>query len=52
MPHIAPRCGFLSVDFPWFEALATEADLRLFKSISSNRLHVLRRYLWQREPNG
>src|SRR6218665_1109116 len=36
------RCGFLPVDFPSFAALATEADLRLLKSISANPYHVLR----------
>jgi len=25
------RCGFLPANFPSFEALATEADLKLFK---------------------
>src|SRR6218665_3194933 len=36
------RRGFLPVDFPSFAALATEADLRLLKSISANPYHVLR----------
>ena len=39
------RCGFLPANLTSFEALATEADLKLFKSISSNPFHVLRRYL-------
>src|SRR6218665_400287 len=34
------RCGFLPADFPSFAALATEAELRLFKSISANPYHV------------
>src|SRR6218665_270747 len=46
------RCGFLPVDFPLFAALVTEADLRLFKSISANPYHVLRHYFRQREPTG
>ena len=46
------RCGFLPAVFPSFEAHATEADLKLFKSISSNPFHVLRHYLRQREPTG
>src|SRR6218665_3250304 len=46
------RCGFLPADFQSFEALATEADLKLFKSINSNPFHVLRHYLRQREPIG
>src|SRR6218665_931000 len=46
------RCGLLPADFPSFEALATEADLKLFKSISSNSFHVLWHYLRQREPTG
>src|SRR6218665_2399358 len=43
------RCGFLPVGFPSFAALATEADLRLFKSISANPYHVLGHYFRQRE---
>src|SRR6218665_1746639 len=34
------RRGFLPVDFTSFAALATEADLRLLKSISANPYHV------------
>src|SRR6218665_1877670 len=33
-------------------ALVTEADLKLFKSISTNPYHVLRHYFRQREPTG
>src|SRR6218665_1671412 len=46
------RCGFLPVDFPSFAALATEADLRLFKFISANPYRILRHYFQQREPTG
>src|SRR6218665_2037536 len=46
------RCGFLPADFPSLEALATEDDLKLFKSISSNPFHILRHYIRQREPTG
>src|SRR6218665_1778495 len=46
------RGGFRPADSPSFEALARDADLGLFRSISSNPCHVLRHYFREREHTG
>src|SRR6218665_2763374 len=46
------RCGFLPADFSSFAALATETNMRLFKSISANPYHVLRHYFCKESPPG
>ena len=46
------RGGFLPVDSPSFEKLAQDADLGLFRSISSNPCHVHRHYFREREHTG
>src|SRR6218665_2556377 len=46
------RGGFLPADSPSFEELARDADLGLFRSISSNPCHVLRHYFHEREHTG
>ena len=43
------RGGFLPADSPSFEELARDADLGLFRSISSDPCHVLRHYFHERE---
>src|SRR6218665_2416960 len=43
------RGGFLPADSPSFEELARDADLGLFKSISSNPCHVIRHYFRERD---
>src|SRR6218665_573257 len=46
------RGGFVPADSPSFEELARDADLGLFRSISSNPCHVLRHYFREREHTG
>ena len=46
------RDGFLPENSSSFEELARDADLGLFRSISSNPFHVLRHYFPEREHTG
>src|SRR6218665_1978744 len=46
------RGGFLHADSPSFEELARNADLGLFRSISSNPCHVLGHYFRESEHTG
>src|SRR6218665_217634 len=40
------RGGYLPTDHPCFEKLANTADQRLFKAISTNKNHVLAKYMY------
>jgi len=46
------RGGFLPADSPSFKELDRDADLGLFRSISSNPCHVLRHYFREGEHTG
>src|SRR6218665_185170 len=46
------RGSFLPADSPSFEELARDAEVGLFRSISSNPCHVLRHYFREREHTG
>src|SRR6218665_2923734 len=46
------RGGFLLADSPLFEELTRDADLGLFRSISSNSCYVLKHYFREREHTG
>jgi len=46
------RGGYLPTDHPCFEELANKADQRLFKAISTNKNHVLAKYLPEIKTTG
>jgi len=46
------RGSFLLADSPSFEELAVDANLGLFRSISSNPCHVIRHYFHEKEHTG